>query len=247
MKVPNPPVSSDFYNKQYYGRYHQGKIFARGDKPFIYNHWINYFRRKKPVYSRFLDIGCGEGYFCKRASVYFNTYGLDISIDALSLAKTHSSKTMFSIGSAEGKIPYQDKTFDIVISCDVLEHLQNPLSLLQEIDRILKPDGMALLSMPNPDSIGKKLQKANWFGFRDRSHISIKSKSEWVGIIAQTELMIQRAGSDFFWDIPYSIPIPRFAQKLILVPSNMVINRFFGFLPWNKGENLWFILQKKKI
>lgn len=246
MNDPRQPVSSDFYNQDYYHRYHQGKIFARGDKPFIYNYWIAYFRRRKPIHSRWLDIGCGEGYFCKRASVYFQTYGMDISLDAVNLAKGHSPPTRFSLGSAEGKIPYRNETFDIVISCDVLEHLQNPLSLLQEIARILKPGGWVLLSTPNPDSLGKKIQQAHWFGFRDPSHCSIKSKSEWKDIISQTDLKVQRLGSDFLWDIPYAVPLPKFVQKLILVPSNMIINRLFGFLTWNKGENLWFILQKKK-
>lgn len=48
------------------------------------------------------------------------------------------------------KLPFEDESFDVLIMCEVLEHLNfNPLPLIKEINRILKPNGLFYLSLPN--------------------------------------------------------------------------------------------------
>jgi len=57
------------------------------------------------------------------------------------------------------KLPYPDGSFDIVIICEVLEHLNfNPLPVLKEINRILKKDGYIYCAMPNQARIENRLK-----------------------------------------------------------------------------------------
>ncbi len=56
-------------------------------------------------------------------------------------------------------LPYQNDSFDTVIMCQVLEHLNfNPLPVVQEINRILKPGGLFYLSLPNLASLDNRLR-----------------------------------------------------------------------------------------
>ncbi len=209
------------YDKAYYERYHQGRFIPRGDKPILYKRWIKYFRKALPSAHTFLDIGCGEGYFCRHASKDFHTIGIDISQETLILAKEHTPQTLFMAASATGKIPRKDNSVDIVVSGDVLEHLVQPALLLKEIHRMLKPSGLSLLSTPNPDSLGLKLKKEKGVGYSGKTHISIYPDRTWKELMKENCLSVISAGTDLFRDIPYPIYLPFLLQKSYSIPINM--------------------------
>lgn len=96
--------------------------------------------------TKILDIGCGHGDFMKE--VYDNTnfsYGVDP--DSSALEKNTFIKHKF-VASAE-KLPFEDNTFDVVVSAWVLEHLPNPKESFSEIFRVLKPGGKVIFLTPN--------------------------------------------------------------------------------------------------
>ena len=98
---------------------------------------------------RALDIGCGDGFFSRKLSdLGYSVMGLDISDVALARAKSTVPHGTFLIHDLEQTLPVQDASIDIVWCSEVLEHLFSPLSLLNEIRRILKPGGRALLTVP---------------------------------------------------------------------------------------------------
>jgi SAM-dependent methyltransferase len=72
-----------------------------------------------------------------------------------------------------GRIPFNDKSFDVCFSIEVIEHLNNPQNMIDEAHRILRPDGRLYLSTPNLHSIAQKLRflfsdEFHWF--RDKHH-----------------------------------------------------------------------------
>ena len=56
-------------------------------------------------------------------------------------------KYQFTVASAY-ELPFQDKSFDIVVCCEVIEHVQNPEKLIGEAHRVLKPSGKFILTTP---------------------------------------------------------------------------------------------------
>ena len=67
--------------------------------------------------------------------------------------------TFNQVNLRDYKLPYPDESFDAVVMCEVLEHLNfNPLPVLQEINRVLKKDGYLYIAMPNQASLDNRLK-----------------------------------------------------------------------------------------
>jgi len=95
-----------------------------------------------------LEIGCGEGYLTNRMFTLFEgaeIHGVDISLEIIAQAAETYPHLHFSCQSAYS-LCYKDREFDLVVACEVLEHLENPIQALLEMQRIA--DKYALASVP---------------------------------------------------------------------------------------------------
>lgn len=106
------------------------------------------------VGKKILDLGCGDGRFCfefiRRGAI--KVIGIDINESAISTARTISAKFSYSsahflVSSAEC-IPFSNGTFDLAICNCALEHMENDMAVLIEVNRCLKPDGVFVLTVP---------------------------------------------------------------------------------------------------
>ena len=104
---------------------------------------------------RVLDLGCGFGgrtvWYAERGAE--RVMGLEISpkmVDRCrAFAEQHGMDNVeFVVGIAED-LPYEDNSIDVVITYDVLEHVQDPAQAMCEIARVLQPDGSAWLVFPS--------------------------------------------------------------------------------------------------
>ena len=101
-----------------------------------------------------LDVGCGNGFILnnlKKINKYKKLVGLDISLEALKFVQTEKRQ-----GSIEN-IPFEDKSFDLVVCLEVLEHL--PEKIFQkgilELQRVSKK--YILITVPNSESLERSL------------------------------------------------------------------------------------------
>jgi ubiquinone/menaquinone biosynthesis C-methylase UbiE len=98
-----------------------------------------------------LDIASGEGYgtnlLSKKAKM---VYGVDISEEAINHAqeKYDRNNIEFKVGSVIN-IPFEENKFDVVVSFETIEHLTEQEQMLSEIKRVLKKDGILILSSPD--------------------------------------------------------------------------------------------------
>ena len=96
-----------------------------------------------------LEIGCGEGHLLNR--VYHLGYrgrlaGLDIAHSVVRQARDESPKSIEVIQASAYDLPCADRSWDMVIACEVLEHLEDPERALAELRRVCRSG--CLISVP---------------------------------------------------------------------------------------------------
>jgi SAM-dependent methyltransferase len=97
-----------------------------------------------PATAQILDFGCGAGRTVKarRACGYVNSFGYDVGGGRTLLGE---DRNRISVGSLlHLRLPYEDTTFDLVISDQVFEHVQDQVRVFEELYRITIPGGHAL-------------------------------------------------------------------------------------------------------
>jgi len=92
-----------------------------------------------------LDVGCGTGGNLEMLEKFGAAEGVDVSDDALEFCKL-KGLTVHK-GLAE-RLPFADESFDVVTALDVVEHLDDDVAGLKEMQRVLKKDGKTLIFVP---------------------------------------------------------------------------------------------------
>lgn len=101
-----------------------------------------------------LDFGCGSGYGTHMLSPYCRDItGVDISPDAIRFAAASYKNANLTYRQIEDiqttPLPYPNSHFDVVISFQVLEHIEQDLKYLSEVKRVLKKDGTLIIATPD--------------------------------------------------------------------------------------------------
>jgi SAM-dependent methyltransferase len=95
--------------------------------------------------SKILDVGCGTGANLEMLKQFGEAEGVDVSDDALEFCRLKGLKV--HKGLAES-LPFADESFDLVTALDVVEHLDDDIAGLKEMNRVLKSDGKTLIFVP---------------------------------------------------------------------------------------------------
>ncbi|MBC8063498.1 MAG: class I SAM-dependent methyltransferase [Chlorobia bacterium] len=93
-----------------------------------------------------LDLGCGTGVVSHDMQAFAKTWGLDFNLQALAFCQERGLSNLAQ-GDAE-RLPYRSDTFDAITSLDVFEHLKDDEVAFREAFRVLKPQGILVLSVP---------------------------------------------------------------------------------------------------
>lgn len=109
-----------------------------------------------------LDVACGSGYgsylIAKKVK---NVIGIDISKAAIKYAqeKYHYSNIKYINANLSKRIPLEDKSIDLIVSFETLEHLEDQDKFLQELKRVSKDDALLVISTPNKEIFTTSDQK----------------------------------------------------------------------------------------
>lgn len=98
---------------------------------------------------KILSLGCGSGADIWYLAEANTVVGVDFTESALKVARSHGLQTERVDLNLAPVLPFEDRTFNVVVCKDILEHVLEPLAILQEVHRVLKHDGYAVISVPN--------------------------------------------------------------------------------------------------
>lgn len=116
-------------------------------------------RHPRTVVERILVDGCGVGMYVRALQPYAaEICGIDIEPEHLTLARENVPDAGLQLAMCEA-LPYATGSFDLVLSHEVIEHVQNDRTAAAEMVRVLKPGGRAVVFAPN-----------RWYPFETHGH-----------------------------------------------------------------------------
>lgn len=114
---------------------------------------------------KILDIGCSLGRIISLDPR--NIEGIDFDKKALCIAKKKGYKVHFM--DASKKLLFKDMSFDGVFCSHLIEHLDNPLTLMKEVNRILKKNGKAVFITPDYIMTSRKYHNGFWCDYTHKT------------------------------------------------------------------------------
>ena len=108
---------------------------------------------------RILDIGSGVGATLKQLEERGVAFGVDISTEAIDYCRERGCRRLCLVD--EERLPFGDNSFDLVISMDILEHIDQEYRHLREYRRILKKGGFLLITVPALSWLWSNHDRAN--------------------------------------------------------------------------------------
>ena len=160
-----------------------GERFVPGTHGEIWiEHWHRYhFAARWARGLRVLDVACGEGY----GSALLAGHAAEVTgVDVSHAAIDHARRTYADLGNASfvcascTQLPLPDASVDLVVSFETLEHIAGHEAFMDEIARVLAPDGLMILSCPN------KREYSDNRGFTNEFHVKELYREELDALVA---------------------------------------------------------------
>ena len=95
---------------------------------------------------RVLDIGCGTGAMLQELGRYGTVDGVDADAEAVRFCRERGIERVRRLTSQT--LPWEPESFDLVTALDVIEHIDDDRAVLAEVERVLRPGGTLLLTVP---------------------------------------------------------------------------------------------------
>jgi SAM-dependent methyltransferase len=177
FKFTNPrPESSEL------GRYYKSEEYvshSNTKKGFINSTYQNVRKytllKKLQLISKYyktgkiLDIGCGTGEFLKICNdAKWQTLGIEPDDEARNMGINNFG---LDVRKEEDLVKLPNESFDIISMWHVLEHVPDLNGRIEEIKRLLKPNGLIIIAVPNCNSLDAKIYRENWAAYDVPRHL----------------------------------------------------------------------------
>jgi ubiquinone/menaquinone biosynthesis C-methylase UbiE len=190
-----------------------------------------------------LDISCGEGHLLRWAERWgLQCYGLDISYQALNIAKQQAPKACLLRANGEA-LPFNDESFNYVTNLGSLEHYRDPQRGTQEIQRVLKKEGRAVLVLPNSYYLVDIMWSVWRTGYGPSHHQIIErfaTAGEWQDFLHASGLQVLKS-------YKYNFKFPRSLSDVKWYTANphKILNLLVSpFIPFNLSYCFLFVCVK---
>jgi SAM-dependent methyltransferase len=157
------------------------------ENPKLWNTFFMPIIKKMKKYKKngkILDIGCSSGYLLKLAKdSQFETFGVELNPNAVKYGNENYGLNILNKDLESAN--FDSSSFDIIVCSQLMEHIVNPENLLNEINRVLKKDGILIIDSPNYAGLMVKFFGKKWGGYQPQWHVwqfTPKSISELLSI-----------------------------------------------------------------
>lgn len=161
LEKPSKDSLLKLYDVNYFkrGKYVQDRAIAKENRRRI--SWLKQNGLERGA--RVLEVGCATGDFLKSAGQQFDMWGLDISEFAVEQARLNNPEISGQIkaGLVEEQI-FPDNFFDGIVLWDVIGHLWDPVGVVGELTKMLKPGGILAISTPNIGTFSARIMGKHW-------------------------------------------------------------------------------------
>jgi len=225
--------------------------------------------KKNLVECSVLDLGCGDGYHVfllnsipivqkrKVSFIGIDSYDVNVSFANHIARKLNAENVNFKVGDIETDLALPETSFDIILCTDVIEHLEFSEKLIEQIRKILKHNGIAIITTPNKDNMVSKVRRL-FIGKNSKNkksssaideklensyeHISVKGLKEWLTIFRKKGFVIEkvRRGALLFGGHSYNKHPNLFAFGIIL---DKILD--FSYFIKSFSEAHTYIIRKK--
>lgn len=194
---------------------------------------------------KILDAGCGPGFYIRLLSFLYKDIkiiGIDTDIEALSQLRKDNKKKNIRVlyGDLMKPLPFPSNTFDKIIFSEVAEHVPSDTKALKELYRVLKKNGLLVLTVPNHNyplfwdpvnwvlekTTGKHISSGFWAGIWT-NHIRLYTPEQIEKVVNKAGFTIEKTFSMTWWSLPFN--------------HNLL---YGGKLPKQMGEKVVAYLQK---
>jgi SAM-dependent methyltransferase len=189
-RIDPPPTLEElahYYNESYASGLYSLFLQEVRMKQMTAEHRMKSVRRHAAP-GRLLDLGCANGVLVESAcKAGYEAEGIDLSPIAVEEGRARGLK--LSVSTIEEWQP--EHRYNVITGYDILEHVLDPLDFMQNVHRLLEPDGIAIISVPNSHSVFARLMRKNWWFYIPEEHLTYFHKGS-------IERLFRRAGLDQF-------------------------------------------------
>lgn len=203
---------------------------------------LEHFRARK---DSLLEIGCGNGFFLQEAERqgYRDVWGVEPSTEAVALADPGLAGRI--VHDVMRDHLFEDGRFDVICLFQVFDHLPDPVSVLDECYRIMRPGGLILFLNHNVEALSARL-----LGERspivDVEHTYLYSPATMRRLIAGRGFSVEHVG------IAHNVYSLRYLARLLPFPPRLKGSLLTALDEWSLGTrrlsiplgNLWMVAQK---
>ena len=140
-------IGDDVVAGNTYDKYHTGNPLAR----YLMNGFMRNFNELLHLNEgeRVLEVGCGEGFLMRHMARRYpgiTMAGFDLSFGIVHMARHQVCPDISFLQASAYELPWEDESWDVVVACEVLEHLERPGQALKEMRRVCRRG--CLVSVP---------------------------------------------------------------------------------------------------
>jgi 2-polyprenyl-3-methyl-5-hydroxy-6-metoxy-1,4-benzoquinol methylase len=173
----NPQIANDVIENYYFklnSTFYDNGIDIPYDFIYKKNKKLAQYVKEIKNGGNILEVGCGMGFMLNEFDRRnWNLYGIEPSIYASGYAVKN-----FGLNVTHGYLKpdsFTDGFFDVIMLFDVIEHVYEPTELMQNVYRILKKEGLIVISTGNIESLNARIARGYWEYLKTWEHISLFS------------------------------------------------------------------------